>query len=987
LAIVSCGLVAFLSAFAPSAAAQQAASSIAGSVRDATGAVLPGVTVEASSDALIEKTRTVLTDSQGQYRIVDLRSGTYVVTFTLPGFATVRREGIELSANFTAPVNIEMRVGALEETVTVSGATPLVDVQSVTQRRVLQRDLLDALPTGKTIQAYATLTVGAIVPATSQDVGGNRGELAIAIGIHGNRAGDLKLLQDGMRFNSMEGSAGGGGRGFYVNAASAQEVSIQTDANSAEYETGGVMLNVIPKEGGNVFRGYLFGNFTNGDLQSSNLSDALQARGLRAANTVRHVWDANVALGGPILEDKLWFYTAHRSWGNSEYVAGTFYNKTQGSLFYTPDLERQGFVNDVNRDNNIRFTWQASQKNKFNVSYDIQKDCVCHTGLTGNAAPEAVVRWQFEPNYLIQTSWTYTMTNKVLFEAGNTSLIFDWPNIRQFDEGVTVDTISILEQSNNYRYNASVAGYGNRLSKQSNQRFAVSYVTGSHTFKTGLFMQEGWRRHVQDYNQSISYTFNNQRPTQITQYAPIIYRERLKLNYGIFVQDQWTVDRLTINAGIRYDHINSYVPAQDLPAGRFVAARSFAEVKNVPNWKDISPRIGGSYDLGGDGKTAIKVSFGRYVAGEGVNQARANNPVLTSVNNVNRQWNDLNGDYIIQGDLNSRALSGELGPMLNQNFGGSAITTRYADDVLNGLGSRFFNWQLATSVQRELGRGLSMNVGYFRTRYGNFTTTENVALTAADFDTYCITAPSHAQLPNGGGNQLCGLYDVKASGVGRVNNLVNLSEVYGQQTEAFNGVDVTFGSRLSRGSMISGGVSTGRTTTDWCHANGNPQLTPTGINPNTATDPRTDAYCHQRTPWMSATQVKLSGSYALPWWGLQTSGTFQNLPGIPVTARYVASNAVISPSLGRNLNGAANATINLIPQNSIFEKRISQVDTRVTKVFRLANSRRVQVMFDVYNVLNANSVLAINNTYGAAWLTPIQILGGRLAKFGAQFDF
>ena len=167
-----------------------------------------------------------------------MRSGTYVVTFTLPGFATVRREGIELSANFTAPVNIEMRVGALEETVTVSGATPLVDVQSVTQRRVLQRDVLDALPTGKTIQAYATLTVGAIVPATSQDVGGNRGELAIAIGIHGNRAGDLKLLQDGMRFNSMEGAAGGGGRGFYVNAASAQEVSIQTDANSAEYETG-----------------------------------------------------------------------------------------------------------------------------------------------------------------------------------------------------------------------------------------------------------------------------------------------------------------------------------------------------------------------------------------------------------------------------------------------------------------------------------------------------------------------------------------------------------------------------------------------------------------------------------------------------------------------------------------------------------------------------------------------------------------------------
>lgn len=375
------------------ASAQQAASSIGGVVRDTTGAVLPGVTVEAASDALIEKVRSVVSDDQGQYRIIDLRPGTYAVTFTLPGFSTFKRDGIELSANFTAQVNAEMKVGAMEETVTVSGASPLVDVQNVVQRRVLQRDVLDALPTGKTIQAYATLTVGAVIPPTSQDVGGNRGELAIAIGIHGGKQANLKLLQDGMRFNSMEGTAGGGGRGFYVNAASAQEVSIQTDANSAEYETGGVMLNVIPKEGGNSFRGYFFGNGTGGSGQSKNLSQTLIDRGLKAANRVRYIYDSNLAVGGPLKQDKLWFYTAHRWWGNSEYVAGTYYNKTQGTMVYTPDFDRQGYVNDANRDNNIRFTWQASPKNKINLSYAIQNNCVCHTGLTAQLAPEAVVRW------------------------------------------------------------------------------------------------------------------------------------------------------------------------------------------------------------------------------------------------------------------------------------------------------------------------------------------------------------------------------------------------------------------------------------------------------------------------------------------------------------------------------------------------------------------------------------------------------------------
>jgi hypothetical protein len=211
----------------------------------------------------------------------------------------------------------------------------------------------------------------------------------------------MKLLQDGLRFNSMEGTAGGAGRGFYVNAASAQEVSLETSGTSAESETGGIMLNVIPKEGGNRFSGYVFSNFTNGSLQADNLSQDLQDRGLLVVNSVDRVWDFNAALGGPIFKDKLWFYSAWRHYGNYVKIANNFENATPEAWYYTPDLSQQAIRDDVNKSANMRLTWQINQKNKLNLSYEIQDNCVCHTGLNAQVAPEAVVRWRFHPNYLI----------------------------------------------------------------------------------------------------------------------------------------------------------------------------------------------------------------------------------------------------------------------------------------------------------------------------------------------------------------------------------------------------------------------------------------------------------------------------------------------------------------------------------------------------------------------------------------------------------
>ena len=258
-AIASSAVV--LCLFAAQAAAQAAnTGTIAGAVRDTTGGVLPGVTVEAASPALIEKVRTVVTDDQGQYKILDLRPGTYSVTFSLSGFSTVRRDGIELTTGFTANVNAEMRVGSLEETITVSGASPVVDTQNVRNQSVLSREVLEVVPASHSTQGYAALTLGVNILSTQQDVGGNRGESVTASQIHGNRSTDASRTLDGMGINTMLGTGGGVNYYYKINDIMAQEVTITTDGQSAEYETGGMVTNIVPKDGGNRFA--LYSNFS-----------------------------------------------------------------------------------------------------------------------------------------------------------------------------------------------------------------------------------------------------------------------------------------------------------------------------------------------------------------------------------------------------------------------------------------------------------------------------------------------------------------------------------------------------------------------------------------------------------------------------------------------------------------------------------------------------------------------------------------------------
>jgi hypothetical protein len=962
----------------PATAAAQSGSAISGTQRDASGAVIPGVTVEAASPALIEKLRVAVTDEAGRYSLVNLRPGTYSVTFTLPGFSTVKRDGIEITASFTATVNVEMRVGTLEETITVTGEASTVDVQNVTQQRVMTRDVIDAIPAGtKSVVALGVLIPG--MTTNSQDVGGTQyGSAAMAI--HGSRLFEQALLYDGMYYNNGAGR-GGSFVAVSVNDATVREISLETGSLSAESELGGVRGNVIPKDGGNTFEGFLAGAFTNHKLQSRNLSEDLQAQGLTSVDRVNYIYDFNPAAGGPIREDKLWFYGAYRQWETNQYMAGLYYNKSTVPWIREDDLTRPAYEGDEDYNGSFRLTWQATPRNKVSVQHQEARQIRDHfytqSATNRTQSPEAVINYYADPSRLTQVGWNAPWTNRVLFEAGWAYAAKDFQFRLQIPDGVTVDDVPWRDLGTGFSWGNLSQTYGHNDTHQWNARFVTSYVTGSHAAKVGVTFQHAWVWTTQDVaNNAVTLQLRNGVPTQLTQFAtPLEFYETTKANIGLFAQDQWRLSRFTLNLGVRFDYLNSYVPEQFVGPGPLVPDRSisFDKVENVPNWKNVSPRVGVSWDLFGNGRTAVKANVGRYLEGPNLTTfTRRANPAAAIVTQATRTWNDSfypvgdprRGNFSPDCNLLLSGANGECGAANPSNFGTTNPTVRYADDALTDRG---FNWEASAAIQHEIMPRVSVNAGYFRREYGNFLATDNLNIGPADHSPYCATAPVDSRLPDGGGYEVCGLYDPNR--IVAQNNVVTLSNNYGDQTEIYNGVDFSVALRLPAGAVLQGGTSTGRVTTNNCFVVDSPQQL---LN------------CDITPPFL--TQVKVLGVYPWPWWGIQTSATVQSLPGPEITAARSYTSAEVIGSLGRPLT-AGTATVPLIKPGTTYGERLNQVDFRLSKVFRFTSDAKLLANVDLYNMFNASPTLALNTTYGSAWLRPLQILQGRLLKFSAQLDF
>ncbi len=948
--------------------AAYAQGSIAGSVKDPSGAVLPGVTVEASSPALIEQSRSAVTDSNGNYRIVDLPPGTYAVNFTLTGFKTVRREDIVIQGVFSAPVSTEMQVGTLEETITVSGATPTVDVSNNTAQFVVNRDILDQIPTPiRNTPSRALLLPGtAVTPFVL-------GQYTMSV--RGSASSDTVIAIDGLRVNNLCGS--GQYSGFYMNDAAIEEVTYTTGAESAEMQNGGLRINSTPKDGGNEFSGTFFAYGAGGGLQADNRSEA-QKSGPAAIpqQEIAYTWQVNPSFGGPIMRNKLWFYFTYKYEDFKNYVASSQF--ADGSRAFR---QSQGNYSAV-----TRLTYQASSRDKIRFYLDRQFNGEDYNGFNTlpTTTPEASTD-AFGLGWVPQIKWTQTTTNKLLLEAGLSYYTQGYEQSCRPEVGPR--DLPQLEQTNNRLSTAcgnTIPPYQSQTNSYSGGASA-SYITGSHAIKAGMTTQWGTNSRTFTSNAEINTLVFNaglfNAPASATNPVPCVAlpcpiavavangparaEQKLNTDLGFFVQDTWTIDRLTLNVGGRYDMFNASIPAQSSATSNWIQARNFPEITDVPDWNDWSVRLAGAYDVFGNGKTALKANASKYIAAAASGYTQNFNPMTYSTQV--RAWVDF--------DRNKSILDANGNIQFNEVIGGTSnfgqITNRPDPELERG-----HNWEYSASVQHELTDRVSMNVGLYRRQFYNLDVIDNTNLAPTDWSPFGITTPTDPRLPLSA--QPIEMFTLNAAAVGRpIDNLRTFSTV---NETVYNGFELSGNLRREK-LLLFGGINTERRASTEC--DGSTSAT------NTARDnPNGLRFCDSIPPFR--TTFKMSAAYQLPW-EFQVSGTFMAIPGPDVDANYGVTAAVAGrPVIGTSA-GATSITVNLIEPNTVFLDYQKKLDLRVARNFRF-DRYRIQGFADVFNVLNSGTVVRVNETYGTnpatnQWMTPLGLMEARYIRFGLQMTF
>ena len=955
-AAILCG-AAFL---VPATAHAQVA--IAGVVKDTTGAVLPGVTVEASSPALIEKSRSVVTDGAGQYKIVDLRPGTYQVAFTMPGFKTVRRADVILEGTFTAQVNADLQVGAVEESVTVTAASPIVDVSGSTREFVANREILDAIPTPiRNTPARALLIPGTTV--TPFVLG------QYNLTSHGSAVSDFTMAIDGLRVNNLCGS--GQYSGFYMNDAAVQELTYSTGSEAAEVQSSGIRVNQVPRDGGNRFSGAMLVQYQGSSGQSDNRSDRVKAAGVLIAGTA-YDWQINPSFGGPIAKDKLWFYTTYKYQDAKVYVPSAKFS--DGS---------QAFRNLMGNYSGVgRLTWAPTNKDKIRAFIEKQFNGEFFNGFNTYAVmtPEASTD-AFGVGWIPQVRWTRAQSSRLLFDAGIAyyGQSYEQNCSRTQTDPTALPRFNAITGLLSGRCGYLIPAYGS-TTKDYNVLASASYVTGTHAIKVGMtnLWGENSRTFAPRANINTLITVNTvipgttipllDFPFQVSVYnSPATSYQNVNSDLGIYGQDAWTMKRLTLHYGARFEHFNASVPAESSPASTWIGARNFPEVKNVPNWTDWAVRLAVAYDLLGDGKTALKANVGKYVAAQAAGLAQTFNGMSGTLAGVpqTRNWTDINGDKTIlnaNGSIQTNEVTGGT-----SNFG--QLTSRSDPNLPRG-----YNWEYSAVLSREVLPRTAVTVGYYHRDFYNQQVNDNQTVAASDWSTYSINTPVDTRLGLSG--QPITMYTLNPGKVGvATDTLVTFST---QNTVSYNGFEVTGNVKRDK-LIVFGGVTTDRRVSTSC--DGDTTATTARDNPNGL------RFCDAAPPFR--TTVKASAAYSLPY-DVQLSGSFTAIPGPNVNANYIVTSAIAGRPIVGATSGAASSTINLVQPGTFFLDRQNRLDLRLGKTFRF-NSRRMQAFVDVFNVANVGTVTRVNEAYANTgtnlWLTPTGIIDGRFARFGLQMSF
>ena len=933
-----CSFAALLMMLPASALAQ---SSIAGRVADSTGGVLPGVTVEAASPALIEQVRIVVTDGEGRYTISDVRPGDYTVSFTLPGFATVVREGVIVAAGVTVTVNSDLSAGGVEETITVSGAAPVVDVQRVARTEVIPREVMDVIPTGRDFKAVAATLPS--IKSGRQNVGGTRTVQQQGISVHGLTRNNTTKYVDGLNTNT---SWSEGGVQMYDNDAMAQEVAYSTSAAGADVSGGGVRINIVPQEGGNAFSGAIYAGYINGDWQGDNIDQRLLDRGIRGSDRIEMISDVNWSIGGPIRRDNIWFYLSMRRISQDALKANVFH--ADG---------RQGHETNVNYNYSGRLTGRLGTPNKWTMYLDrvIKK---ADQIVTSGSDPDTASGRRYPSLYYVgQAKWTTAISSRTLFELGvsipvmtahigykpgerKTPFTPEWyAGARREDLTLGTATTAYSSDGGNYYYRWHLNS-------------SISYVTGSHNIKTGAQLSRGRHSDTRDYNADLIQRYRNGVPDSVRVFnSPVASTNLMKADLGVFLMDTWTLDRLTLSPGIRLEWFNAAIGATSVGAGRFVPARSFPEVPNVPDWFDVSPRFSAAYDLFGDSRTALKMSFSKYMEATVINIPRLYNPMVRTQDT--RDWQDLNGDDIAQDN--------EIGPSNNANFG-VRRTRNPADDL-----KREYNVEFSVGVQHELFPGIGVTGGWFRRTFHNLLVRDNLLIDPSDFTAFTLTNPLTGEPITA--------YNLNPAKQGLVDEEDTNSPNADLRSRTYDGTELGFSGRFGGGITMYGGWTASRDVAVQCD----------GDNPNTF------LYCDERGLVGFRHDFKLAGAVPLPL-EIQLGFSLQSYAGATRegTASGGDGSLTVTWSIPRGLfpNGQRTQTtrVPLIAPGTKYPDRHTQLDISVKRTFRAGGAEVVPTL-SLYNALNGNNVFRENETFGSRLEQPTEILLGRMVQVALHARF
>jgi hypothetical protein len=969
-----------------------AQASIVGLVRDESGAVLPGVTVEASSPALIEGARTAVTDEQGRYRIEALRPGPYRLAFTLSGFSTLVRAGVEIPSDTVVTVNGEMKVGVLEESLTVTGAAPQVDTQQASRTQVLTRDIIDALPVSRNVMSIGVLAPG--VRAGTPDVGGSRMTEQVALRAHGLGGNDAEQLVEGMSIQSLEGPSQS-----YFDDMLQSEITVMTSAIPADTSGGGIRLNSVLKDGGNTFSGATFLGFSSGEWQSDNVDDSLRAApsSIRSANGIKHIHMFSASFGGPLKRNKAWFLFSARHQSSDELVADV------PAQIVAPDGEViNSYLDTYVRGPSVRLTWQATTNNKIAM---FASRWWKRKGKDFAAGTDPRVGQFRDPkkahHFVGNLKWTSTLGGKFLIEGGYSVAEFDWhggPAPGVLKERGSPEWFIQTRKTDTQRqihpqcaYDTGCTAWGSLLSqRQDNTRHVldgrVSYVTGSHNIKVGYSHELGPDgRIASEYNGDIQLNYNQGRASTVTVFnTPLDSPGYIQYDSAFFAQDAWTFRRLTLNPGLRIEWFAAGMRETSAAAGRFVPARFFPKQYDLIKWgPDYAPRLSAVFDVFGDGRTALKTSASKY------HRQYDADPVLAyadaGIRQENRNW----FDCVL--NAGGTACSGAASPFNNDGvaqdheIGPSPSSGNFQlrSGAVAGDLRRQYNWEYTVGVQHQLMPRLAIGALFVKREVRNIQLTDRTFITTSDYTPFevrmpAVTDPAVAAVLDP--NEMITMYNLNLAKNGVYNQgLVDRSSDHDRSL--YTGFEASFSARLIGGAMLFGSWTTERNISVFCESDDNPNGPTTGDLYQGRLVAVGGRFCDQRNfdmPFLH--EFKLAGNYALPY-GVDVGGVIQSYPGLERVITWQPA-ATLFPN-GQRTQAQ---TIILNKPGSLYGERWNQVDINIRKNVRYGKNVHT-FQFDVFNVFNDNAIRSMTDTVGTSLGQVTAIMPGRFPRVAYQFKW